>query len=64
LVAILVRLRICEDSASKLGLEVTEGVRFGVFNGFASFSPGNCIVCRANMVADGGVFSPKIGFER
>jgi hypothetical protein len=61
----LVRPRICEDSASKLGLEVTEEeVGIEPFNGFVSSSPGSCMVCSASIVAEGGVLSPKMGFER
>lgn len=59
----LVRLRICVEIASKFCELRMFGVElFVILEREASVSFGVGVFCSANIVADGGVFSPRIAF--
>lgn len=56
-VAIVVRCSICVETNPSCAVLVRVGVEFVMsLNGVS----GTCMFCKASMVADGGVFSPRI----
>jgi hypothetical protein len=63
LVAMFVRLRICSDKLLSPSDVAVAGFDTDTWTDLSS-SPGSCMFCNASMVAEGGVFSPMIGFER